>query len=422
MSTWRRPCDTNPLVAPFRTLHNNKKTNIIINITIIITIIMPRTVRTQPEPTRRDSWPPTQISLYRSIEADEAATTKAQPPRRASLIEDDPITSFLTPTPLLDDGDTDDDMEFDDMDMDMAFDAGIEDSHRPSPVVRSISPSKLAGGLRSPTRSPLLRTTTPPHLTRGSMSPPSRNSPEICTPDAAVFDDEDDENDDGEDYVRFTPRGLGLVNHHNSNIHSMTSLNNYFGNSFKSYAKARKASKSAAVAAAKLREKEQDRIALAMARGGYVMPIAGLDYSSDYEHNNTVSLAPAPTIHPGRSLTGPTLSSRGSSGTSSPGRSPCNTTSPRSMSSSSTHNNNSWSAIAANIPVSGRMSPRAWREPSPDVWSIEEDVEGEVLGERDIDAASEHEATTRTTANKKAKGKGKGKKVRFAMPLRVEIP
>lgn len=365
---------------------------------------MPRTVRTQPEPSRRDSWPPTQISLYRSIEADE--TNKAahnNPPRRSSLIEDDPITSFLTPTPLLDDGDTDDDMDFNDLDMDMAFDAGIENPNRPSPVIRSISPSKLAGGLRSPTRSPPLRTTTPPHFTRGSMSPPSRNSPEIFTPDTAVYDDDDE--DDGEDYVRFTPRGLGVV--HGSN---------YFGN-FKSYAKARKASKSAAVAAAKLREKEQDRIALAMARGGYVLPIADLDYSSDYydnnshHHSNTMNLAPAPMILPGRSLTGPTR------GRSSP---PTLSSSPRlpyrSMSSgSSGSGSSSWSmAMAANIPISGRMSPRAWREPSPDVWSIEEDAEGEVLGEMKLNAP----AVEKT----KAKGKGKGKKVRFAMPLRVEIP
>lgn len=340
---------------------------------------MPAITRHQSEPSRRDSWPPTQVSLYRSIEADDDNDTKMED-RRESLIDDDPINSFLTPTPLLDDGDTDDDMDMD-LDMDMAFDAGIEDPHRPSPVIRSISPSELGRGLRPP-QPP--RTPTPPRLRPGSRSPPSRNSPEVSTPSSEMSSSED--YDDGEDYVRFTPRGLGLA---------IPSLGL---DGSESHAKARQARKSAAVAAAKAREKEQDRVALAMARGGYT-PLAAAEGALDAD--DIMGLAPSPSIHVARPRMAP-AAARGRS-TTSFGRPPppLPLTRPRSWSGASGYG-------------SGRLSPRAWREPSPDVWSIQEDVVGEVLSEMEIG--------TMESPRRGSQRKGKGKKVRFALPLREDIP
>ncbi|KAJ4389649.1 hypothetical protein N0V93_007121 [Gnomoniopsis smithogilvyi] len=120
---------------------------------------MPVTHRTSHQPSRRDSWPPTQVSLYQSFEADNR--TKMDIGNDESLIDDDPINSFLSPSPLLDDGDTDEEMDLD-LEMDMAFDAGIVDSSRPMPIIRTISPSKLGGGLRPPPTTSDTITTSPP--------------------------------------------------------------------------------------------------------------------------------------------------------------------------------------------------------------------------------------------------------------------
>ncbi|KAF3770623.1 hypothetical protein M406DRAFT_285367 [Cryphonectria parasitica EP155] len=293
---------------------------------------MPRTTRNQPEPSRRDSWPPTQISLYQSIE-DEGNDTKMAARHRESLaVDDDPINSFLTPTPLLEDGDTDDDIMDMDMDMDMAFDAGIEDPQRPSPAVRSISPSKLTGGLRPP---PSPRTPTPPHYLRsGSRSPPSRNSPEIATP-STDMGGADNDYDDGEDYVRLTPQGFTLAA-------PPLTLRSFISHG----------------------NKARNRPKMAPATRGRSMTSLG---------------RPAPT--PLSRL---------------PNR-------PR-----------SWSGANDNMyhGSGGRLSPRAWREPSPDVWSIEEDAEGEVLSEMEgeVDAPDYVRRTAKA-----------GKRVRFAA-MREEIP
>lgn len=332
---------------------------------------MPTTARTPHQPSRRDSWPPTQVPIYHSIEADDTMDVD----HHDSLIDDDPMNSFLTPTPLLDDGDTDDeDVMSLDLEMDMAFDAGIEDAHRPAPIIRSISPSKLTGGSRPPPP----RTPTPPHLRSGSRSPPSRNSPEVSTPNTdAGFDGDDDYyDDDGEDYVRFTPGSLSPSSPFSLAVPTF----NNFGSPKSRCSKARKAGKAAAIAIAKAEEKEQDRVALMMARGS--------SYEDDESGHH---LLPSPSFHVGRPP-----ATRGRSSTSS--FRPYLPTRPRSWSGASGYG-------------SGRLSPRAWREPSPDVWSIEEDVEGEVLSEMESD-----------TRERKGKANGKGKRVRFALSVREEIP
>ncbi|KAK2678237.1 hypothetical protein RAB80_006977 [Fusarium oxysporum f. sp. vasinfectum] len=89
---------------------------------------------------RRDSWPPTQMRLKPTI------STKNRPLPSLDDIDDDPLTYFLTPAPLLDDDDMDDVL--------LDFDAGIEDASSPRPFVRSVSPSTL-DGLRKPGLRPM---------------------------------------------------------------------------------------------------------------------------------------------------------------------------------------------------------------------------------------------------------------------------
>lgn len=304
-----------------------------------------------------------QLSLYQSIEADDNAKMGAG--HDESLIDDDPMNSFLSPSPLLDDGDTDEEMDMD-LEMDMTFNAGIEDSSRPVPITRSISPSKLGGGLRPlPPRTP-----TPPHLRFSSHSPPSRNSPEVSTPDMDIGDDD---YDDGEDYVRLSP------SHPGSFSLAVPAFN--FG-SAKYVGKGHKA-KSAAVAAAKAEEKEEDRVALMMARGS--------SYNDEDEY-----FTANPSFHVGRPKMMP--ANRGRSTRPALPRLPVR---PR-----------SWSGVTEY--GSGRLSPRAWREPSPDVWSIEEEDESDIC-DRDVDTHEQQRERAR-------RQRGKGKKVRFALPIREDIP
>lgn len=332
---------------------------------------MPTTTRPPLQPSRRDFWSPPRTPLYRSIEADDTGTSMSVD-HHDNLIEDDPMNAFLTPMPLLDDGDTDDEDVMDlDLEMDLALDAGIEDLHRPGRIVRCISPSKLNGGLRPPPP----RTPTPPHLRSGSRSPPSRNSPEVSTPttDINLNDDDVDDDDDGEDYVRFVPRSLSPGSPFSLNVPTFN-----IGSSKSRGGKARKASKAAAVAAAKAKEKEEDRIALMMARES---PL-----EDDDGH-----LLPSPSFHVGRPprlAAAPPLTAQR----------PHMLARPRSWSGASGYG-------------SGRLSPRAWREPSPDVWSIREDVDGEVSSEMEVDVQG-----------KRPRSKVQGKRVRFALPVREEIP
>lgn len=118
---------------------------------------------------RRDSWPPTQLRLARSI------SHKTEPQPLLQDIDQDPLTYFLTPA-VGDDG-----MDLDDEDEHMMdFDAGIEDASHPRQIVRSLSPSSLQG-LRRPT---IVR----------------QPSPDFDSDDFTSEDEDDDE-----EYIRFSP-------------------------------------------------------------------------------------------------------------------------------------------------------------------------------------------------------------------------
>lgn len=123
---------------------------------------------------RRDSWPPTQVRLKPTV------PTKNDPLPSLEDIDENPLTYFLTPAPDLDD---DDAMDTHMMD----FDAGIEDSNKPREIVRSVSPSTL-DGLRK--------------ANKARPASPDTES-EVSTPM--------DEDDDDEDYVRFSPSSNSLL-------------------------------------------------------------------------------------------------------------------------------------------------------------------------------------------------------------------
>lgn len=359
-------------------------------------VTMPTTTtRFSHQASRRDSWPPTQVRILNSIKSEDMSMDMDKHDDHTSFIDDDdPMNSFLTPTPLLDDGDTDD--EDADMDMDFAFDAGIEDPHNPAPIIRSISPSNLAsGGLPRPPSTPPraipapIRTPSPPqHFLRraGSYSPPSRNSPEITTP---ILDEDDEEEE--EDYVRLTPRGGGLT----------VPPSPFNLGSSKSRASKMRRAKAAAVAAAKVQEKEEDKIALMMARGYHEKDDNNNEAPSS--SSSSLFLAPSPEFHVGRP---PVANGTRGRSASAFGRPPMLPSRPRSWSGASGYG-------------SGRLSPRAWREPSPDVWSIEEEEEEDDDDEEDMDVVDSlrdhyHQAVARKD------GKSQ-KRVRFAWPVREEI-
>lgn len=123
---------------------------------------------------RRESWPPTQLRLVRS-----GSAKSAEPRPLLEDIDEDPLTYFLTPGA----DDADEDMPFPSDDDDDDFDAGIEVAGRPRDVVRSVSPSTL-DGLRRCRR--------------------LASSPDFDSSDGLTSDD-DGEEEDGEDYIRFSP-------------------------------------------------------------------------------------------------------------------------------------------------------------------------------------------------------------------------
>ena len=112
----------------------------------------------------RDSWPPTQMRLNLS-----APGKNSEPRPLLEDIDDNPLTYFLTPAAENDAGDIDDDMD---------FDAGIEDSSHPREIVRSVSPSSLEGLSKL----------------KGRGTSPDFDSDGLTTDD-----------DDDEDYIRFSP-------------------------------------------------------------------------------------------------------------------------------------------------------------------------------------------------------------------------
>lgn len=321
------------------------------------------------------------MRLHPSIESELTAMDLDSNHDDLSLEDDDPINYFLTPTPLLDDGDTDDDMDSMDLEMEM-FDAGIQDSLHPPPAIRSISPSDLTGPTRPPSSLPKMlplsvRSPTPPKARPGSRSPPSRNSPEALTPSMEVDDDE-------EDYVRFTPSGTLATFSHYNNFASSKSK----GASRKSAANKARAQKTL---------DKNDRVGMMMTHGPSV---------------SSTSLLSPDAFHVGRPPTAPTTRGRSTAAAGGRGR-PRLAQRPRSW-SGPIHAGN-FAGVGEN-----RLSPRAWREPSPDVWSIEEDPEAEMMsefgeGSVEVDTLG-HKTGAITPGGDKA-----GKKVRFALPV-TEIP
>lgn len=283
---------------------------------------MPSSRSSRP-PTRRDSWPPTQMHLHRSIEDEDTPMDMGHDPD-LSFIDEDPLHYFLTPAPLLDDGDTDD--EDIDMEMEMDFGAGIEDANNPVPIIRSVSPSSLDGGLTPPPR-----------------SPPSRNSPEVTTPGSNA-----DDEDDGEEYVRFSP-SLAIPGKFGLPI----SLRDFTSNSL---SKSKRAAKD-----------ERERMAKSIAADALLSP-------------SSFRVGRPPSAR-GRPMARPNLAPRP----------------------------NSWSGSGR----PARSSVRAWRQPSPDVWSIQEETEEDLMSELDLNADPKSVKTV------KPKNK---KKVRFALDVREEIP
>lgn len=244
---------------------------------------------------RRDSWPPTQLRL----EPPSLTKTKQSDEPRPLLedIDDDPLTYFLTPTPIHED----DDAEIDGM----IFDAGIEDPSHPHEMVRSVSPSHL-DGLRKPDRD--------------RPSSPEFDS-DITTPDE----------DDDEDYIRFTPNNSRLLSFRDLHIDGL---------------------------------------------GGSRSPAFGRSA------NALLSPASFPAPQPRGRLH--TIGRRGRA---------------RSMS------------------VRSRSS-HLWREPSPDVWSIEEETEEDLMGEP-VNKTGDDSEDDKTNGDLEMKAAKPKKKVRFVLPVKV---
>lgn len=282
----------------------------------------------------RESWPPAQIRLQQAASTGDHSSngTGAMVKEESrddihdddmQLTDDNPLVYFLTPTPLLSTDEDGDSYFVDDSDsssffynendndddtgfysgggMDFEFDAGIEDTSHPQPIIRSVSPSSLAESLgdnggRTSRRS--IRPWTPPRI---NLQPGSNG---LSGADPSLFDNMDsaieDGDDDDEHYIHF---GDG-------NYSSPRSLSS-------SPAKGR--------------------------------------------------LSPRSSSH---SLSPPPLSSSPAS--------------PRSLPDihelcTHHHLNNSQSHLtAAGAMIVRRRSPRSWRVPSPDVFSIEEETEEEL--------------------------------------------
>ncbi|KAH8888827.1 hypothetical protein GQ53DRAFT_233599 [Thozetella sp. PMI_491] len=263
--------------------------------------IMPATNR-QPH-ARWDNWPPTQMRLQPNLEHDDAEIEEFD-----LAMDQNPINFFLTPaTPSYE------------VDLDMMdFDAGIEDSKHPAPIVRSVSPSSLEGLRLPPPRPP-----TPPK----SPSTPDLDIEMGSTPE-----------DDDEDYIHF----LG----YRAAIPDIPSYGKNIGK-FK---------------------------------GGETEA-----YSTSHHVSATADRGRAVSRPGPRSLAFPgSLRSR-----------------PR-----------SWSS---------RQASHSWREPSPDVWSIEEEAEEEAKSDMSESAIEEgHKGrVVRATAIDVPAAKPK-KKVRFVLPAREE--
>ncbi|KAL2260367.1 hypothetical protein VTK26DRAFT_5638 [Humicola hyalothermophila] len=348
---------------------------------------MPASKSSSSSPNRlRDSWPPTKMLLRASADRDDAEVENLD----LTKMDEDPLIYFLTPTPSFgEDGDA--------MDLDLEFDAGIEDAKHPPQIVRSVSPSSLGGGLSRPPPVPAPLSSSP----RPATPPRSPATPDLEY-DLSGTPDEHDDKDDDEGYVHaHTPGPLGLPRRLRH------------------------------LAAGKLR-----------GSGGN----AGLSPPPP----PAVRLSPPPSASP---LPSPSSSSspsnRGRVETSLDAAGPSSfahsSSSPSSSPSSGRRSVRSGgagglgAAGAVGTAAGGgggengmRLSPHAWREPSPDVWSIEEETEEELrrggsggggdgrgVGSRGAsEAGDEHETAglDGPAAKPSRNNKNMKKKVRFVLP------
>lgn len=293
---------------------------------------------------RRESWPPTQVRLVRS------GSNKGSEPR--PLLEDideDPLTYFLTPA-------ENDDIAFDDDDDVMDFDAGIEVAGQPREIIRSVSPSTL-DGLR---KLGLHRAASPDFDSDGLTS---------------------DDDEDCEDYIRFSPSPPPG-------------------------------------AAAPIRTRSPGSLLSAMPRHSFSgfgfrsrSPVFGRNAGDGFL--SVASSFPAPSHSPRSFLSSPSAfggslspSSTASAATAALGSF---SSSPRGRSTFASRRGRPSTGASARVSRPGHL----WREPSADVWSIEEETEEELMMSEmrgSIGVRSDGgEETTR-------KGGKPTKKVRFVLP------
>lgn len=247
-----------------------------------------------PQPfdsTQGMSWSPShhQLQLQPRAEYNDAEIE----PMDLSKMDDDPISYFLTPAPLLEPRNEDP------MDFEMDFDAGIEDFKHPPPIVRSVSPSSLEGLSLLPHHH---RPPTPPK----SPGTPDSSADQPLTPD------------DHEDYIRFAAlKGRSLT--------FPIRLADIAGRKFKSH------------------HTGQDTSFLSPEVTAMDSPVRVPSPHSGYTTtSNKYGAPPAPR---GRIRTMP----------------------PR------------------------RRSPHSWRQPSPDVWSIEEETQDAI--ESEVGAEESHRSS-----------------------------
>ena len=294
---------------------------------------------TQPEVwPQRDSWPPTLVRLGSSSSSSKSKKRTAsgsrprdddEPRPLLADIDDNPLTYFLTPPPS---GAADMDVDMPDDDGDLDFDAGIEDAAHPREPVRSVSPSSLSGLSSS---------------NNYSFSKPRRTgSPDLMVDSDGLTTDEDDE--DAEDYIHFfSPSGPSRL----------AALRN--------------------IGIDGLRLRSQSPPVFS-SHGG-----AGFGFSpssSPSPPRSGLFLPPlSSSTRPGRGLLSPAWSYP-SPAFPSPGSlslSPSSSPPPlrgRSHVSRPRFGGQQQRSSSARARAGGRL----WREPSPDVWSIEEETEEEM--------------------------------------------
>ncbi|KAL1882684.1 hypothetical protein VTK73DRAFT_1596 [Phialemonium thermophilum] len=267
-----------------------------------------------------DSWPVNPIFLRPTFETDDTGAEDLD----LIGMDTDPLQHFLTPAPP---------QEEEDVDI-LDFDAGIEDATRPPQIVRSVSPSSLHGLSRLAPRPP-----TPPR-------PPSSPSPD---PDVDVIPTPGDE--ESEQYVQLGAVKSGIL-----------PLGLPLG--LKDFRLTKKT--------VRAKRNKEDGVS----SRGLLSPTS--IYAGRHPHRSALSLPPDSPSPPSPV---PSLSSSPSSPPAFPASPPSSsmsgrsthTSGPRGVPSAAAKSSRSRNAFGA----SSRGSIHAWREPSPDVWSIEEEPERE---------------------------------------------